>query len=94
MASDIDEILRNDALAPVAETITQKEVKEAKVEKKRAYQTISDYEQRELELASRINSLKSQVLTGQITEAYFEQEIMKIEEELNKLYAQMEAAGQ
>ena len=94
MASDIDEILRNDALAPVAETITQKEIKEAKVEKKRAYQTISDYEQRELELGIRFESLKSQVLTGQITEAYFEQEAMKIEEELNKLYAQMAAAGQ
>jgi hypothetical protein len=94
MASDLDEILRNDALAPVAEDIVQKEVKEAKVEKKRAYQTISDYEQRELELGSRFESLKSQVLTGKITEAYFEQEAMKIEEELNKLYAQMEAAGQ
>lgn len=94
MASDLDKILRNDALAPVAETATQKEVKEAKVEKKRAYQTISDYEQRELELASRFESLKIQVLTGQITEAYFEQEAMKIEEELNKLYEQMKAAGQ
>jgi hypothetical protein len=92
MASDLDEILRNDALAPVAEDIVQKEVKKGQEQKKRAYQTISDYDQRLLEIKNRLGSLRSQVMSGAITVGYYEAEANKLAKEATDVEKQKKAA--
>ena len=96
MVSDIDEILTNDALAPVSKDTTQEKIETAQAKKAKKLNTLSDYKQRQREVANNINRLNTEVRSGKITKDYYKTEIKKAKqeyEELKKQIATAEAAG-